>query len=168
MSHSAGSQFISVLHVIGEGILDIPGIRAYRPITPGFPVMPGEVILARINPRIPRVAVVPDLGCTLLCSSEYEILRPKPGISPYLLVFLLLCPVVQKQIQSLTAGTSASHSRVKPRRVYEVLVPDVTATDSGPVLSELTQYEEACKEITARLIEIEEIRRNWSSQEARR
>jgi type I restriction-modification system DNA methylase subunit len=151
--------FISVLHVIGEGIMDIPGIKSYQPVTPGIPVEPGEIILSRINPRIPRVAVVPDLGRKLLCSSEYEIMRPKPGVSPYYVAFMLLSSFVQEQIQSLTAGTSASHSRIKPKKVYEALVPDLLAVDDVTIQGELRRYEQSCKAITSSLIEIENLRR---------
>ena len=156
--HDDGIYFISVLHVIGEGILDMPGIKSYRPVSPGMPVEPGEVIFSRINPRIPRVAVVPDLGRKLLCSPEYEILRPKEGISAYLLAFLLLTPFVQNQIQALTAGTSASHSRIKPKKIYELLIPDQLITGRGRISKELGRYEEACKGIVASLIDIDRIR----------
>ena len=158
IGHDDGTYFISVLHVIGEGILDMPGIKSYRPVSPGLPVEPGEVIFSRINPRIPRVAVVPDLGRKLLCSPEYEILRPKVGISSYLVAFLLLTPFVQNQIQALTAGTSASHSRIKPRKIYELLIPAQLITGRGRVANELSKYEEACKTIVASLIDIEQAR----------
>ena len=157
-AYTENTYFISVLHIIGEGILDLPGIKSYQPVTPGLPVEGGEVILSRINPRIPRVAVVPNLGRKLLCSSEYEILRPKSGVSPYLLAFILLSPFVQKQIQSLTAGTSASHSRIKPGKVYDLLVPDLMDTDSSEIRIKLKKYEKACKKITTSLIEIEQVR----------
>ncbi|MXW91269.1 MAG: hypothetical protein F4Z47_05665 [Rhodospirillaceae bacterium] len=159
-AYSKETFFISVLHIIGEGILDIPGIKSYEPITPGLPVEPGVVILSRINPRIPRAAVVPDLGRTLLCSSEFEILRPTNGVSPYTLVFLLLCPFVQGQIQSLTAGTSSSHSRIKPRQVYDVLLPDLVSADHREYKENLSQYEESCKKITECLIDIEKFRQS--------
>ena len=158
VGHDNSSYFISVLHIIGEGILDMPGIKSYRPVSPGIPVEPGEVIFSRINPRIPRVAVVPDLGRRLLCSSEYEILRPKNGISSYVVAFILLTPFVQNQIQALTAGTSASHSRIKPRKIYELLIPDELITNTGHTSNELSKYEKACKAIVASLIDIEQIR----------
>lgn len=163
-AHGKDAYFISVLHVIGEGLLDIPSIKSYQPVTPGLPVEPGEVIISRINPRIPRVAVVPDIGRKLLCSSEFEVLRPKSGHSPYLLSFVLLIPFVQRQIQSMTTGTSASHSRVRPGKVYEVLVPRIDANGSTEVQEELARYEEACKRITASLIEIERVRREMDIQ----
>lgn len=118
-----GKRFISVLHVIGEGILDMAGLYSYEPITPGIPVYPGEVIISRLNPRIPRVLVVPDIGEPMLCSSEFEILRPRNNVSPFAIAFLLMNECVQEQILSLTAGTSASHSRIKPAKLYEINLP---------------------------------------------
>ncbi|MEM7778857.1 MAG: N-6 DNA methylase [Pseudomonadota bacterium] len=122
-AYSDGTLFISVLHVIGEGMLDVPSMSSYAPVTPGLQVKPGNVIISRINPRIPRVLVVPDLGVPLLCSSEFEILVPADGISPYALAFLLLSQPVQDQICSLTAGTSASHSRVRPDEIRQIALP---------------------------------------------
>lgn len=156
--YSHDNYFISVLHVIGEGILDIPGIKSYQPVTPGLPVEPGEVILSRLNPRIPRVAVVPDLGRKLLCSSEYEILTPKAGVSPYFVAFMLLSTFAQEQIQSLTAGTSASHSRIKPKKVYDILIPNLQSEGDSKTMKQLSTYEKACRAITTSLIEIEEAR----------
>jgi hypothetical protein len=118
-----GVSFLSVLHIISEGVLDFKGIKAYAPKTPGVPVNPGEVLLSRINPRIPRSIVVPELGCPILCSSEFEIMRPKKGVDPYMIAFLVLSVVAQTQIQSLTSGTSASHNRVKTRDLAHVSLP---------------------------------------------
>ena len=158
--YSKGSYFISVLHIIGEGILDIPGIKSYEPITPGFPVEPGEILFSRINPRIPRVVVVPDLGREILCSAEFEILSPRSDVSAYRIAFFLLSPIVQVQIQTLTAGTSASHSRIKPRRVYDVLVPDFRSLNTLQMDRKFERYEKCIRDATRSLIEIEGIRKS--------
>ena len=150
--------FISVLHVVGEGVLDLSGIRRYQPITPGLPVEPGEVLVSRINPRIPRVTVVPNLERKMLCSSEFEVLAPNPGVSPYLLAFLLLCPMVQEQIQAFTAGTSASHSRIKPGKIYDVLLPNLGDVKVEEVESKIRAYEKACISILSSLVEMERVR----------
>ena len=153
------AYFIGVLHILGDGVLDVGGIKGYRPITPGLPIEAGEVLVSRINPRIPRVAVVPDLGRKqLLCSSEYEILKARKDVSPYALAFVLLSPFVQRQIQSLTAGTSASHSRIKPERIYDVLVPELDYETDSDLAMKVRQYEKSCRTITKALVEIEEIR----------
>jgi len=123
VQHRPGLAFISVLHIIAEGVLDLGAIRNYAPKTPGVPVKPGEVLLSRINPRIPRVLVVPDLGQPILCSSEFEVMRTKQGVDPYMIAYLLLSQAAQAQIQSLTSGTSASHNRVKTGDLAQVSLP---------------------------------------------
>lgn len=144
--YSPGSLFISVLHVIGEGVLDLPSVLTYRPITPGVPVRPGQVIVSRLNPRIPRVLVVPDLGAPLLCSSEFEVLEPRDGVSPYALAYLLLSGPAQGQIRSLTAGTSASHSRVHPDAIRSIAIP-WPASEQSAFGDVVDAYEQANRDI---------------------
>lgn len=160
VGYREGCYFISVLHVLGDGVLDIAGIQSYRPVTPGLTVQPGEVLLSRINPRIPRVTVVPDLDKVLLCSSEFEVLTPLDSFSPFDLAFALLSPVVQEQIQSLTAGTSASHSRVRSQDVRSLLIPDLDGIrGSADRTSEaLRAYQQSCELITASLLRISRAR----------
>lgn len=156
-AYSPGTLFISVLHVIGDGILDVPSMLAYRPITPGVPVKPGCVIISRLNPRIPRVLVVPDFKAPLLCSSEFEILKPIAGISPYALAFLLLSCPVQNQVRALTAGTSASHSRVRPDEIRRISIP--WPIQSSPRFDKLvSEYEQANIAIISAITRIAELR----------
>lgn len=119
----SGMAFISVLHVLGEGIVDLSGALSYAPKTPGVPVNAGEVLLSRINPRIPRACIVPALGRETLCSSEFEVMRPRGAVSAHLLAYLLLTEGVQAQIRSLTSGTSASHNRIRTAELAAVQVP---------------------------------------------
>jgi type I restriction-modification system DNA methylase subunit len=119
----SGTAFISVLHVLGEGLVDMAGAQTYSPKTPGIPTHSGEILVSRINPRIPRICVTPEFGKRTLCSSEFEVLRPKPGVDIYLLAYLLLTDAVQSQIRSLTSGTSASHNRIRTAELASVLVP---------------------------------------------
>ena len=118
-----GTAFISVLHVLGEGLVDMTGAQTYSPKTPGIPARSNEILVSRINPRIPRICVTPDFGKRTLCSSEFEVLRAKPGVDIYLLAYLLLTNAVQSQIRSLTSGTSASHNRIRTAELASVLVP---------------------------------------------
>ena len=122
--------FLSVLHVLGEGLIDMAAAKGYSPKTPGTPTFAGEILISRINPRIPRVCITPDFGVKTLCSSEFEVLRTKPGIDSYLLAYLLLTDAVQSQIRSLTSGTSASHNRIRSAELASVLVPIPTQGSS--------------------------------------
>ena len=67
--------------------------------------------------------MVPDLGQPILCSSEFEVMRPKKGVDPYMVAFLLLSRMAQTQIQSLTSGTSASHNRIKTKELAQLSLP---------------------------------------------
>lgn len=157
--YTSETFFISILHVIGEGMLDVVGVKNYQPISPGISVLPGEVIISRLNPRIPRVLAVPDLGRPLLCSNEFEILRPRTGVSPYALAYMLMSPLVQEQINSLTAGTSASHSRVKADKLYEVQIPWPQQSNKLDDFEKITvQYTNAAKGLIQAICEISDLR----------
>ena len=156
----ADMAYLSVLHVIGEGVIDIGAANTYAPKTPGVPTYPGEVLLARINPRIPRVCITPDFGCKTLCSSEFEVMTTKNGLDPYLLAYLLLTATVQHQIRSLTSGTSASHNRIRTSELATVLVPMAKkGTKSEHEIERLTaQYRKALQAMTAAAAEIAKLR----------
>ena len=118
-----GWAFISVLHILGEGFVDIAGVLIHSPKTPGIPVQAGDLLISRINPRIPRVCVTPNLGVATLCSSEFEVMKTKDGLDVYTLAYLLQTEVAQSQIRSLTSGTSASHSRIRTSDLAQIMVP---------------------------------------------
>lgn len=123
VSWRSGYAFISVLHILNEGLINAGGILNYAPKTPGLPTYPGDILLSRINPRIPRVCVTPDFGVPTLCSSEFEIMIPRDGINPYMLAYILQTPGVQSQIHSFTSGTSSSHNRIRTSDLGQVLIP---------------------------------------------
>lgn len=144
---SPGDAFVSVLHILGEGFVDAAAALNYAPKTPGIPVEPGEILMSRINPRIPRVCVAPDFRRRALCSSEFEVMRPTNGLSAYALAYLLQTSTVQDQVKSLTSGTSASHNRIRTSELAEVMVPiPRKGTDSARSLKQVTaQYEDALR-----------------------
>jgi type I restriction-modification system DNA methylase subunit len=117
------SKCISVLHVGDFGFLNIRELMQYHPKYPGQPCFPGDVLFSKINPRIPRVLVVPDFPVALTCSTEFEVLRVKPDLSPFKLALLLLSTFAQNQILSLTSGTSSSHNRIKTAQLLEIQLP---------------------------------------------
>ena len=144
---------ISVKHVLGEGFLDVHAALGYRPKTPGPLVEPGDLLLSRINPRIPRICLVPDLGRPTSCSSEFEVMRAKSGgpVTNAELAFLLQSELVQAQVQSLTSGTSSSHNRIRTSELSEVMIPipnEGTGLHST-VRSMVRSYENAVSNISA-------------------
>lgn len=116
------SKCISILHVNGEE-LNLEELVIYNPKYQGFVCKSGDLLFSKINPRILRVLIVPELDFPLTCSTEFEIINSKIEISNYGLKLLLMLPSVQQQINSLTSGTSSSHNRIKTRDLGEVLIP---------------------------------------------
>ena len=118
-----GSKCISILHILNDDNLNYEELLTYEPKYQGTVCRPGDLLFSKINPRILRVLVVPDLGFSLTCSSEFEILNSNIEISNYGLKLLLMLPSVQTQINYLTSGTSSSHNRIKSADLANVLIP---------------------------------------------
>jgi len=117
-----GARTISVLHVTQDGAINFREVETYSPKFPGLPCRPGDVLISKINPHIPRVCVVPVTEYPVTCSSEFEILEPA-GVDAHILAATLVSPAVQTQIECLTSGTSSSHNRIKDTELAEVLIP---------------------------------------------
>lgn len=123
LKEETGSKCISVLHVIGDGVLDFEELQKYKPKTKGNVCFEGDILISKINPRIPRIIVVPKLGFPTTCSNEFEIVTAKEGFDPYWICYMLLEDIIQDQIQSLTSGTSSSHNRIKTSELEIVQLP---------------------------------------------
>lgn len=155
-----GTAYISVLHLLTEGVIDVGGALRYAPKTPGVPINPGELLMSRINPRIPRVCVAPDLRTPALCSSEFEVMIPNGAVDVYTLAYLLQTPLVCRQVQSLTSGTSASHNRIRTSELAKVMVPIPRAhSQREAALQELVKkYRTAVQSLSANAALLAELR----------
>lgn len=116
-------KHISLLHINKDYTIDFKEVMNFDPISKGIECRPGEVLFAKLNPRIPRLTVVPQKETTLVCSNEFEILVPNINVNPYLLLLILSSKFVDDQIQALTAGTSSSHNRIKAEQLANILIP---------------------------------------------
>jgi hypothetical protein len=117
------SKCISILHILNDDNLNYEELLTYEPKYQGIVCRSGDLLFSKINPRILRVLVVPELGLNLTCSSEFEILNSTTELSNYGLKLLLMLPSVQTQINYLTSGTSSSHNRIKSADLANVLIP---------------------------------------------
>jgi len=116
-------KHISVLHINADCTINFEEVEKFNPISKGRQCYPGELLFSKINPRIPRMAVVPQRDTQLVCSNEFEIMRSKGIIGMYALCFLLRTESVMNQIENLTSGTSSSHSRIKREQLADILIP---------------------------------------------
>lgn len=72
------------------------------------------VLLSKLNPRIPRVWLPePEGNVPAVSSTEFLVLRPKPGFSRQFVYAKLCSEEFTRQFASLAIGTSTSHQRVK-------------------------------------------------------
>lgn len=120
---SSNIKHISVLHVNSDCTINFREVEKYSPISKGRKCEEGDLIFSKINPRIPRMAIVPKKKYGLVCSPEFEIMKPKEGIDVYTLCFLLKSKTVMLQIKNLTSGTSFSHSRIKREQLEDIVIP---------------------------------------------
>jgi hypothetical protein len=109
---------------------------------------------------------VPDLGQPTLCSSEFEVMRPKHGVDPFMLAFLLLSGAAQAQIQSLTSGTSASHNRVKTKDLADVSLPlpRIGSQSAARLSQDVARYRKAVVSMMQShrsLVEVREAETDW-------
>ncbi len=116
-------RHISVLHINADCTINFEEVEKFEPISRGRICQEGDIIYSKLNPHIPRMAVVPNKSYDMVCSNEFEIMRAKPGIDTHTLCFLLKTKSVRNQIENLTSGTSSSHSRIKQEQLAEILIP---------------------------------------------
>ena len=83
----------------------------------------GDILFTRINPRISRVAIVPDIKITNgVTSKEIFIIKYKDNEyikreDKYILVQILQSEHVKNQIVRLSTGSSSSRARVQPNNL---------------------------------------------------
>ncbi|MCI0154581.1 hypothetical protein [Dermacoccus nishinomiyaensis] len=83
------------------------------------------VLVAKLNPRIPRIWAVPRLGTvTALASPEFVALAPR-GASVGALWAALAHPSFTEKVLTFVAGTTGSHQRVKPEHLLSGSIPDI-------------------------------------------
>lgn len=140
-------KHISILHINEDSTIKLEEVMQYNPISPGRECFPGDILFSKINPRIPRITVVPGVQINLTCSSEFEIIKPYQDEYTYLLKTFLLTDIVLKQVVSLTSGTSSSHNRIKDTELMDIKIPwPKKGTESEKKLLEIAknikEYEE--------------------------
>jgi type I restriction enzyme S subunit len=95
-----------------------------------------SVLIAKLNPRIPRIWNIPALGSRMsVASTEFVVLEPV-DCSTSALWAAVSQPEFSTQLQSKVAGTSGSHQRVRPAEMLTLDVLDprtLSPTDSALV-----------------------------------
>lgn len=146
-------KHISVLHINANCTIAFDEVKNFEPISKGRKCESGELIFSKINPRIPRMAVIPEKDYELVCSNEFEIMQSKGIIGMHVLCLLLKTDSVKTQIENLTSGTSSSHSRIKREQLADILIP-IPSTDE--TRESFARMDEELRNATERIYGAEE------------
>lgn len=114
---------VSILDVDETGQIDILKSTQNRPSSRSLKCQAGDILISCINPRIWRVAVIPNLPGRWTCSPEFLLLRPKRSVQPYELMLRLHHASFRNEVQRMAGGTSSSRQRVAKEGVLAVTVP---------------------------------------------
>jgi hypothetical protein len=90
----------------------------------------GAVLVSKLNPQTPRVWLPdPEVTAPAICSTEFLVLQPRPGISSELLYVLVSSTSFQRRLATLIRGTTGSRQRVSTDDALGIIVrvppPDV-------------------------------------------
>lgn len=106
------------------------------------------VLVARLNPRIPRVWMVyPDQSVTSLASTEFVRITGE-GIAEEVIYAVCSAPAFLEQMNGLVTGTTGSHQRVDKDALTSVAVPDVRTlpTANLDAITLLVRQAQVCRE----------------------
>lgn len=83
------------------------------------PVPSGAVLVSKLNPHIPRIWFVGEAGENAVCSTEFLVWTPKPGVGSAFVYFVATSPEFNATMLQLVTGTSNSHQRVRPEQLEQ-------------------------------------------------
>jgi type I restriction enzyme S subunit len=87
----------------------------------------GEILVSKLNPRIPRVLRAISHEVPTLASTEFIALRPGPCIDERFVRYLLTSEPIRQGMDAATMSVTRSHQRVRPEAVTKmwVHIPDL-------------------------------------------
>lgn len=115
------------------------------------------VLISKLNPRFPRVWNVAAMPASpALASTEFVVLEPNT-VTTTVLWALLSQPNVARALQSMVAGTSGSHQRVKPEAILAMEIGDPSTLPPG-VPEQITAVGERAEAARAENLSLEATR----------
>jgi type I restriction enzyme S subunit len=111
-----------------------------------YTVIENSILVSKLNPRFPRIWAISSLHKQIaICSTEFQVLKPKSESLFGYLYFLLHSNDVKEELTMASSGTSGSHQRVKPEDIFNVktLLPSVSQAEkfSNQVLPNIKKIE---------------------------
>ena len=124
-----------------------------------FTIPTGSVLVARLNPRIPRIWL-PVVGdeYPAIASTEFLVLRPK-RIDRRFLKYLFLSPGIWSELKRRTTGTTGSHQRVRAPDVLKISVAVPSLPEQRKIAAILSSVDNAIEKTQAVIGQVQVIRR---------
>ncbi len=116
---------ISILDVDNTGLVDIVAATKNDPVSKGIACQPLDILISCLNPKIWRVAVIPNLPGNWTCSPEFAVLRPNKPEDAWKISLGLHHPTVISAVQAMAKGTSSSRQRVPKESLPAINVPAI-------------------------------------------
>lgn len=89
-----------------------------------FCVLPNTILVSKLNPATPRIwRIGEDVQPNSVCSTEFQVLKPKDMRYYLFLYFLMKSNDVIASFAMSSTGTSGSHQRIRPEYILEVETP---------------------------------------------
>ncbi len=108
----------------------------------------GCVLVSKLNPRIPRIWLVPTSSFRRIASTEFVCLLPADGFTTYWLWAAVSQPLFLERMTGQVTGTSGSHQRVRPSDILAASLGGVESKTAaafemfiGPMISRVLQLE---------------------------
>lgn len=86
-----------------------------------FKVPNNVILVSKLNPITPRIWAVPEnQGQNSVCSTEFQVIRPKEDKYFCYLYFLLKSQAIVSELAMSASGTSGSHQRIRPEYILNI------------------------------------------------
>ena len=116
---------VTIQDVDDTGTINLINCGKFFPVTKPLQCEPYDLLVSCLNPKIWRVALVPNLkNIDWTCSPEFAVLRTKSKKEAFRLFFAFQTSFVKDQVIALGKGTSSSRQRVKKELLSHVSLPD--------------------------------------------
>jgi len=125
-----GHFHVSILDVDETGLIEVTLAARNRPVTKALRCEPGDIVVSCLNPKIWRVACIPNVPGTWSCSPEFTVLRPRNPRQAWAIYVGLHRGSAMQAVQALAGGTSSSRQRVEKGEVLgvEIFVDDAVSS----------------------------------------
>lgn len=88
-----------------------------------YAAQPWTILVSKLNPRFPRIWPIGGRpGENAICSSEFQVFKPKDEKLYGYLYFLLKSNEAKEELSTSASGTSGSHQRVRPADILNLKI----------------------------------------------